>query len=258
MLSQLVVLWDLLGSRLTQRTVKGRLERGRSSIADFGWPCDPVGQKDAKTQCCGTYRTAGRTCPSSCPMLAFRTNKDGSTSKRQKCYALNYGPVSLASKRAENTWQSGVAAAMLAIVAQKKGLVRLHVSGDIMRPDDNSVVDHHYVGGLMDLGAVARGSRDRLLGWSYSQAEDLPLYKGDLLQFGWAFCQSSSEYGNPGGADTFVASSKEEIIAAGGVVCPQQLGKVKSCAECGKGLRINLCAMRAMGLFKKPIGFIEH
>lgn len=92
---------------------------------------NPYGDSDKKTALWGTYRQAGRDCPTSCRFNTLRTKRDGTAAKTLACYADN-GNARFASQRAVASAVAAGNALRMALYQSRRGEpVRLHVAGDL-------------------------------------------------------------------------------------------------------------------------------
>jgi len=156
----------------------------------------------------------------------------------------------MSSRRSSADTEASLAATAMALLAVPGQQVRLHVSGDFLSSEDGDL-DSGYVSGLQDLAGVHKNTFGQgVMGWVYTQVRE-PSLGVALRPSGWAVLQSDD--GRREDFDAIVVDPEEEAKGLGAVVCPQQKGKVASCADC---LMCTAIGLKVKTL--KPVAFLRH
>lgn len=218
-----IVRYVVANRHLSTRTL---IDRVRHKVTDPDY-INPVGNRNKKTGCLGTYRPVGATCPDSCPFL------------NNGCYAQG-GNVNPHQRRASSEIRNSLnsAALALALGAVTGEIVRLHVSGDFaIENGDEKEVDVDYIIGLLEIcEALDASGFDGVFGYTYTHIEREKIAPYVALLDGYISVMYSDHF-DAGGAVVWPHDDIDKLrekTNAKVYMCPNQRtdGRVK-CIDCG-------------------------
>lgn len=218
-----IVDYVLANQHLSVRTI---VDRCRKKVTDPEY-INPVGNRNKKTGCFGTYRPVDDTCPDTCPFL------------NNGCYAQG-GNVNLHQMRASSDLRNSLNSAALALSlgAVKGEIVRLHVSGDfIVRNGGEKEVDTDYIFGLVEIcEALDAAGFDGTFGYTYTHIPKDKFEPYAAVLSGYISVMFSDHFG-AGGAIVWPHNDRDSVrekTDAKVYMCPNQRtdGRVK-CIDCG-------------------------
>ena len=188
-----------------------------------------------------TYREVGPTCPRSCPLI-------------DACYAKQ-GRVNLHQRGASSLDDGSIYRDWVRTLPQD-AMVRLHVSGDIMRPDGSDTPDGPY----LDAMAEAAEERPDVVAYGYTHAwRDVPssINRPNLVINASCDTAEDIEDARAAGWDvvTVVPSTVQWRRRGDVVVCPQQTSGIP-CDKCRLCMRPNrrlVVAFKAHGVKRSTL-----